>query len=80
MRRWGPSSAAFAFVVGSYFLAELISKRRRRPGRVVAAGPGHVSRPAAVPKPVALVAEEVAATGAPESVRQAARWAATTDR
>ena len=76
----GAQVAAFAFVVGSYFLAELISKRRRRPGRVVVAGPGHVSRPAAVPKPVALVAEEAAATGAPESVRQAARLAATTDR
>ncbi len=69
----GAQVAALAFVVGSYFLAELISKRRRRPGRVVVAEPGHVSRPAAVPKPVALVAEEVAAAGAPESVRQAAR-------
>ena len=76
----GAQVAAFAFVVGSYFLAELMSKRRRRAGRVVVAGPGHVSRPAAVPKPVALVAEEAAATGAPESVRQAARLAATTDR
>ena len=76
----GAQLGAFAFVVGSYLLAELMSKRRRRrAGRVVVAGPGHVSRPKAVPKPVAVVAEEVAATGAPESVHQAARWAATPD-
>jgi high-affinity iron transporter len=68
----GAQLGALVFVVGSYYLAQWVSKRRRRGGRVVA-GPGRVGRPAEVPRPVALAAEEVAPAEAREAVHQAGR-------
>ncbi len=63
----GAQVGAFAFVVGSYLLAEWVSKRRRRGGRIVVAA-GRVSQPPEVAPPVALAAEEVARSGARERV------------
>jgi hypothetical protein len=60
-------------VVGSYLLAEEVSKRRRRRGGRVVAGPGRVSQSAEVSKPVALVAEEIAPADALEGVEPPAR-------